>query len=42
MAKDLYYIRRLCYKEEIYLENKEQILDYIFTDNIFIPISQDF
>ena len=43
MAKDLYqYLEDYVTKEEIYLENKEQILDYIFTDNIFIPISQDF
>lgn len=43
MAKDLYqYLEDYVAKEEIYLENKEEILDYIFTDNIFIPISQDF
>ena len=43
LAKDIYeYLEDFNIKEELYLENKEEIIDYIFTDNIFIPISQDF
>lgn len=43
MAKDLYqYLEDYNKAQELYLENKDQIIDYIFTENIFIPISQDF
>ena len=43
LAKDLYeYLEDYNKSQEIYLENKDQIIDYIFTENIFIPVSQDF